>query len=145
MPVADVDAGRRRGAAPSVRSRRIECARPDRAPSAALPTRCPACPRADLDVKPYRVIHFDDLPGVECPCGIARRALADEPRFPGTFHRTRITTEAKLHYHRRLTETYYILECEPDAAMQLDDALLPVRPGTVVLNKTGVGHPARCT
>jgi mannose-6-phosphate isomerase-like protein (cupin superfamily) len=92
--------------------------------------------------KRYRLIDFDRLPGVPCPCGMARRALADVPDFPGTIHRTQITVDAKLHYHRRLTETYYILECGPEAKMQLDDELLPVRPGTCIYIPPGVRHRA---
>lgn len=90
----------------------------------------------------YRIVRFDELPGVPCPCGTARRALADEPRFPGTFHRTRITGDAKLHSHHRLSETYYILECDGDAKMQLDDELVPVQPGTLVFIPPGVRHRA---
>jgi len=92
--------------------------------------------------KRHRVIDFDGIAGVECPCGVARRALADEPGFPGTIHRTEITADAKLHYHRRLTETYYVLKCEPDAQMQLDDELLPIRPGTCIFIPPGVRHRA---
>ncbi|HUT12306.1 MAG TPA: cupin domain-containing protein [Thermoguttaceae bacterium] len=92
--------------------------------------------------KRYRIVDFDNIPGVECPCGIARRALVDVPEFPGTIHRTEITADAKLHYHRRLTETYYVLECAPDAKMQLDDDLVPIRPGTCILIPPGVRHRA---
>ncbi len=90
----------------------------------------------------YRVIDFDDLEGTACPCGTARRALLDEPRFPGTVHRTEISADAKLHYHRRLSETYYVLQCDTDARMQLDDDLVPVRPGTCVFIPPGVRHRA---
>ena len=92
--------------------------------------------------KPYRVIDFDALPGVACPCGTARRALADVPDFPGTIHRTSITADAQLHFHRGLTETYYILQCGPDAKMQLDDDLVPLRPGTCIFIPPGVRHRA---
>ncbi len=92
--------------------------------------------------KRYRVVDFDALPGNECPCGIARRALADVAEFPGTLHRTQITRDAKLHYHRRLRETYYVLDCEPGAQMQLDGDLLPVRPGFCVFIPPGVRHRA---
>jgi mannose-6-phosphate isomerase-like protein (cupin superfamily) len=92
--------------------------------------------------KRYRVVDFDGLPGQECTCGIARRALADVPEFPGTLHRTQITRDAKLHYHRRLTETYYVLDCEPGAKMQLDEDLLPVQPGFCVFIPPGVRHRA---
>ncbi|MEX2560832.1 MAG: cupin domain-containing protein [Pirellulales bacterium] len=90
----------------------------------------------------WELVDFSSLPPQDCPCGTARRALADVPDFPATIHRTQITCDARLHYHKRLTETYYILECEPDARMQLDDQLLPVRPGTCVLIRPGVRHRA---
>jgi quercetin dioxygenase-like cupin family protein len=90
----------------------------------------------------YRVVHFDDTPGVACPCGTARRALTDVPEFPGTIHRTEITADAKSHYHRRLTECYYILECLPEASMELDGQRVPVRPGTLVFIPPGVVHRA---
>ena len=92
--------------------------------------------------KRYRLIDFNALPPRACPCGTARRALADVPDYPATIHRTEISVNAKLHYHQRLTETYYVLECEPDAKLQLDDELIPVRPGTCVYIPPGVRHRA---
>jgi mannose-6-phosphate isomerase-like protein (cupin superfamily) len=41
-----------------------------------------------------------------------------------------------------MTETYYILECSNDAAMELDDQLLPVRPGMCIVIPPGVIHRA---
>jgi len=90
----------------------------------------------------YTIVHFDDLPGTPCPCGTARRALADVADFPGTIHRTTIDGTARCHFHRRLTETYYVLECEPDAAMELDGQRVPVRPGHLILIRPGVRHRA---
>ena len=62
--------------------------------------------------------------------------------FPGTIHLTEIRADAALHYHRRLTETYVVLECGPDARMQLDDAVIPLAPGRCVLIPPGVRHRA---
>ena len=90
----------------------------------------------------YRIVYFDDMEGVLCPCGTARRAFADAEESPGTVHRTEITTDAKLHYHRRLTETYYILECEHDALMELDGQRIPIRKGACILIPPGVPHRA---
>lgn len=90
----------------------------------------------------YQVVDLALLPGVPCPCGTARRAFADRADFPLTIHLTEIKTDAALHYHRRLTETYYILECEPDARMQLDDEIIPLQPGRCVLIPPGVRHRA---
>ena len=68
--------------------------------------------------------------------------MADVPEFPGTIHRTEISVDAKLHYHRRLSETYYVIECRPDAKIQLDDELVPVEPGTCIFIPPGVRHRA---
>ena len=90
----------------------------------------------------YHLADFDRIPEVGCPCGTSRRAFAEVPEAPGTVHRTEITEDAKPHYHRRMTETYYILDCGPDAKMELDGELVPIRPGTCVLIPPGVVHRA---
>ncbi len=70
------------------------------------------------------------------------RAFADAEDFPCTVHVTEISADAQLHYHQRLTETYYFLECDPDARMQLDDQIVPVRPGISILIRPGTRHRA---
>jgi mannose-6-phosphate isomerase-like protein (cupin superfamily) len=97
---------------------------------------------ADGPTRRYEVVDFADIPPVACPCGQARRAFADTADFPGTLHRTEISLEARRHYHKRLTETYVFLECGPDARMELDDEVIPVRPGMAVLIRPGVRHRA---
>jgi mannose-6-phosphate isomerase-like protein (cupin superfamily) len=62
--------------------------------------------------------------------------------FPATVHRTEISADAEVHYHKRLTETYYFLECGTDAQMQLDEELIPVRPGMCIMIPPGVRHRA---
>jgi mannose-6-phosphate isomerase-like protein (cupin superfamily) len=89
-----------------------------------------------------QIVDFAEIPGVRCPCGTARRAFADVPDFPATVHVTEISENAELHYHKRLTETYYFLECGRDARMQLDDDYVDVRPGLCVLIPPGVRHRA---
>jgi len=87
-------------------------------------------------------VDFAEVPGVPCPCGTARRAFADVEDFPGTVHVTEISEDAQTHYHRALTETYYFLECGPDAKMQLDGDTVPVKPGMCILIPPGVRHRA---
>jgi len=91
---------------------------------------------------PYELVDFANIPGVQCPCGTARRGLADVGDYPGTIHVTEISLDARLHYHKRLTETYYFLECEPGAKMQLNDELLDVHPGMCVMIRPGTRHRA---
>ena len=90
----------------------------------------------------YRVADFEQIAGVPCPCGTARRAFQEVHEFPATVHVTSITADARLHYHKRLTETYYFLECHPGASMQLDDEILPVKPGICIMIPPGVRHRA---
>ena len=90
----------------------------------------------------YEVVDFRALPGVACPCGEARRGLADVEDFPGTIHVTSISKDARRHYHKRLTEVYYFLECEPDAQLELDEDRLAVRPGMCVMIRPGTRHRA---
>lgn len=90
------------------------------------------------------MVDFDTLPATCCPCGMAHRAFGDVPAedFPCTIHRTRISADAKPHYHRRLTEAYYVLECEANAKMELDGELVPLKPGTCIVIPPGVVHRA---
>ncbi len=92
--------------------------------------------------RPYEIVDFTALPPVECPCGQARRGFVDVGDFPGTIHVTEIGAEARRHYHQRLTETYYVLECELDAHLLLDDDIIPLRPGLCVMIRPGTRHQA---
>jgi mannose-6-phosphate isomerase-like protein (cupin superfamily) len=55
---------------------------------------------------------------------------------------TQITTDARRHYHRRLTETYYFLECGPEARFEVGDDIIPVRAGMSIVIRPGVPHRA---
>jgi uncharacterized protein YjlB len=90
----------------------------------------------------FEVVDFRQLVGVPCPCGTARRAFEDVADFPGTIHRTSISIDAREHYHRRLTEVYYILECSADAQMELDGHRREVAAGQAILIRPGVRHRA---
>jgi mannose-6-phosphate isomerase-like protein (cupin superfamily) len=90
----------------------------------------------------WELVDFHQLEPQACPCGDARRAFADVAEFPATVHLTQISADARLHYHRRLTETYYFLQCSPGAQIQLDDELLPVHAGQCIMIPPGVRHRA---
>ena len=53
----------------------------------------------------WEVADFSQIPGVSCPCGTSRRAFMEVTDFPGTIHRVEISVDARLHYHKRVTET----------------------------------------
>ena len=90
----------------------------------------------------YHIVDFANVPGVPCPCGTARRAFAEVAGFPATVHVTSISIDARLHYHKRLTETYYVLECGANARIELDREIVPVKPGMCILIPPGVRHRA---
>ena len=88
----------------------------------------------------FRVVDFADISGVPCPCGTARRAFADDPIYPSTVHRTDIAATAKPHYHRTLTELYYVISCEPGTVMQLDDERIPLHAEMLILIPPNTVH-----
>jgi len=87
-------------------------------------------------------VDFQGLQPVVCPCGLARRAFHDRPDVPYTLHVTEILDQAQPHYHKQMTETYFILECEQDASLELDGKRVPVVPGIACLIPPGVVHRA---
>jgi mannose-6-phosphate isomerase-like protein (cupin superfamily) len=95
-----------------------------------------------MSTRRYHVADFSALPATPCPCGAARRAFADVEEFPATVHVTEISGDARTHYHKRLTETYYFLECAAGAHMELDGERVPVRSGLAILIPPGVRHRA---
>jgi mannose-6-phosphate isomerase-like protein (cupin superfamily) len=97
---------------------------------------------ASSQERAYKIVEFAELPVLPCPCGTTQRAFGDVPEYPGTIHLTRISEDAQMHYHKRLTETYYFLECGPSAVMQLDGEMVPVRAGMCVMILPGVRHRA---
>ena len=88
------------------------------------------------------VVDLNSIPAVPCPCGLSHRAFNDCDDFPGTMHLTHIVSDAKLHYHRKLTEVYTVLECSENAAIELDGDVHPVAPLTSILIRPGVRHRA---
>lgn len=88
------------------------------------------------------IIDWSAIEPVDCPCGQARRALAERDDFPGTLHLTDIEEDARTHYHREHTETYIVLECQAGAAIELDGEPVAVQPYSAVLIPPGVRHRA---
>jgi mannose-6-phosphate isomerase-like protein (cupin superfamily) len=88
----------------------------------------------------YSVAQLTELPGIPCPCGTARRAFADVPSTLLSVHLTEISEDARTHYHRRLTETYVVIEGE--GWLELDGERVPLRPLTAVTIRPGCRHRA---
>ncbi len=95
---------------------------------------------SESKTKKYSVVHLDDVTPVPCPCGMSQRAFTDDPDKIASLHVVDISVEARTHYHKKLTEIYYILE--GTGQMELDGELVDVGPGSTVLIKPGCRHRA---
>ena len=88
----------------------------------------------------YHVARFSELDPVRCPCGWAQRAFADVAGAPASVHVVQIEEDSRVHYHKRMTEIYVVLEGE--GHMELDGSLVPVGPMSTVMIKPGCRHRA---
>ena len=88
----------------------------------------------------YLIEQLDEIEPKPCPCGLAKRAFACEPGAVASLHEVEIKQDSKVHYHKRMTEIYLVLEGE--GHLELDGELVPVRPMTTVYIKPGCRHRA---
>jgi len=88
----------------------------------------------------YMIARFDDINAVKCPCGFSRRAFVSPDNPVATMHIVDIERDARVHFHKKLTEVYLILEGE--GYMELDGQRFPVKPFTAIFIKPGCRHRA---
>jgi mannose-6-phosphate isomerase-like protein (cupin superfamily) len=88
----------------------------------------------------YMIAKFDEIEPVKCPCGFSRRAFVSHDNPTATMHMVNIKADSQVHYHKKLTEVYLILEGE--GKMELDGQIIPVKPFTAIFIKPGCRHRA---
>jgi len=88
----------------------------------------------------YSIARLDEIPPVACPCGFARRAFAGMPGSAASLHVVDIQEDSRVHYHKRMTEIYLVIEGEGE--VELDGERIPVRPMTAIYIKPGCRHRA---
>lgn len=88
----------------------------------------------------YVIAQMDEIDPVGCPCGQTRRAFVSPDNPVATLHMVDISIDSRVHYHRKLTEIYLVLQGE--GHMELDGKLVPVKPMTAILIKPGCRHRA---
>ena len=71
---------------------------------------------------------------------MTRRAFTDEPDQIASFHIVEISQDSRAHYHKKLTEIYYVLD--GSGQMDLDGQLITVQAGDAILIKPGCRHRA---
>lgn len=89
----------------------------------------------------YIIRHVSDVQAVKCPCGHSSRVITGLDNEVASVHVVNISTDSKVHYHRKLTEFYYVLDGSGE--IELDGNIAELTPGTVVMIRPGVKHRAR--
>jgi mannose-6-phosphate isomerase-like protein (cupin superfamily) len=94
-----------------------------------------------VDLKPrYQIVRFSDIDPAPCPCGTVQRAFADCAESPASVHLVQIRADARIHYHKRQTEIYVVLD--GSGHLELDGERIAVEPMTAVLVRPGCRHRA---
>jgi mannose-6-phosphate isomerase-like protein (cupin superfamily) len=90
--------------------------------------------------KNYLVAHLEEIPTINCPCGLTRRAFTEDVDQLASLHLLDVQKDARLHYHKKITEIYFILDGE--GFLEIDGEKVPVKPMTSILIKPGCRHRA---
>lgn len=88
----------------------------------------------------YRLTHMDDIEPVQCPCGMASRAFCDDADGIASLHVVDVSSEARTHYHKKLTEMYFVLDGH--GTIELDGEAFDIRTGSSILIKPWCRHRA---
>lgn len=99
-----------------------------------------AAPSSTANTKNYMITQLDEVEPTRCPCGFARRGFATPDNKVATIHMVDIQSDSRVHYHKKMTEIYLVLEGE--GFMELDGERIPVKPMTSVFIKPGCRHRA---
>ena len=91
-------------------------------------------------MKRFEVRSLPQISPVECPCGFTKRAFTELPEQTASIHYVDIKKDSRVHYHKKLTEIYLILEGE--GYMELDGERIPVKPMDTVFIRPLCRHRA---
>ncbi len=90
--------------------------------------------------KRFAVAQLDEITPVPCPCGQARRAFNEPWNTLASVHLTDISSDSRVHYHKKMTEIYIVLEGE--GFLEADGERIPLKPMTSVMIRPGCKHRA---
>ncbi len=88
----------------------------------------------------FQIANFGEIAPTPCPCGQSKRAFMNDENQVASMHLVEIKRDSEKHYHRTMTEIYYILEGEGE--IELDEEVHPLSPGMAILIKPGCRHRA---
>jgi quercetin dioxygenase-like cupin family protein len=95
---------------------------------------------SELAMAAYEIANLGEIDPVKCPCGLARRAFAGVPGGVATMHYVEIHADAQVHYHKKMTELYLVLEGE--GQIELDGKSFPLLPMMAVMIRPFCRHRA---
>jgi mannose-6-phosphate isomerase-like protein (cupin superfamily) len=99
-----------------------------------------ASSEAEISARNFAIARLDEISPTPCPCGQAKRAFMEQPDGVASMHLVEIKRDSETHYHKRMTELYYVLEGE--GHIELDGESHDLKPGTAVMIKPGCRHRA---
>ena len=88
----------------------------------------------------YVIERLSKIEAVDCPCGTSKRAFVNQPDKLVSLHRVDIKLDSQKHYHKKMTEVYYILE--GTGIMELDEKTIQLEPDMSILIRPGCKHRA---
>ena len=88
----------------------------------------------------YQVVKLTEQADVACPCGTAKRAFQTESEGVASMHIVEIKQDSELHYHKRMTEFYYVLAGK--GHIELDGHRFEIAAGSAIMIKPGCRHRA---
>lgn len=88
----------------------------------------------------YMIANFGEIDPVRCPCGWAKRAFAEPGNSLATMHIVNVEQDSRTHYHKKMTEIYFVLEGE--GHIELDGESFPIKPEMAIFIKPGCRHRA---
>jgi mannose-6-phosphate isomerase-like protein (cupin superfamily) len=106
-------------------------------PEGLTPT---SSPFSFLPMAKYEITEFDSVEAVPCPCGTSKRAFMGPDNETASMHVTTISEDSRTHYHKTMTEFYYVLEGE--GVIELDGETFPLKPNMAIMIKPGCRHRA---
>jgi mannose-6-phosphate isomerase-like protein (cupin superfamily) len=88
----------------------------------------------------FQIARLDEIPATPCPCGLSKRAFMNDRNEVASMHIVTIKRDSETHYHKRMTEIYYVLEGV--GHIELDGERHPLSPGVAVMIQPGCRHRA---
>jgi mannose-6-phosphate isomerase-like protein (cupin superfamily) len=117
-------------------------AQPQKEPTKPGPGTSPAPVRISARASRATVRRLSDQDEFRSVCGMRRDLVGPSEDEPLLFHYMRIH-DSRKHYHRKTIEYYYVVSGSGE--MELNEEVVPIGAGDMIVVPTGVWHTSRPT